>query len=126
MFVRWRDVLRESTLEEHHTKVTQLGLRHGFILFIVSEGYVLFCFFWAFFHSSLGPAVEIEGIWVLDPWEILFLNILILILSGVAITWAHHAILEGRKNEYSFLDCMWYSPIFWSSDQGTSLCLGKK
>ena len=37
MFVWWRDVLRESTLEGHHTKVVQLGPRYGFILFIVSE-----------------------------------------------------------------------------------------
>lgn len=31
MFVRWRDVIRESTLEGHHTKVVQLGPRYGFI-----------------------------------------------------------------------------------------------
>nr|VDD26767.1 unnamed protein product [Brassica rapa] len=62
MFVWWRDVLRESTLEGHHTKVVQLGPRYGSILFIVSEGYVFF-FFWASSHSSLAPAVEIGGIW---------------------------------------------------------------
>ena len=37
MFVRWRDVIRESTLEGHHTKVVQLGPRYGFIPSIVSE-----------------------------------------------------------------------------------------
>ncbi|KAG7022597.1 Cytochrome c oxidase subunit 3, partial [Cucurbita argyrosperma subsp. argyrosperma] len=59
MFVWWRDVLRESTLEGHHTKVVQLGLRYGFILFIVSEVMFLFAFFRASSHSSLAPTVEI-------------------------------------------------------------------
>ena len=103
MFVWWRDVLRESTLEGHHTKVVQLGLRYGFILFIVSEVMFFFAFFWAFSHSSLAPAVEIGGIWppkgigVLDPREIPFLNTLILLSSGAAVTWAHHAILAGKQ-----------------------------
>ena len=43
MFVWWHDVLCESTLKGHHTKVVQLGLRYGFILFILSE--VMFLFF---------------------------------------------------------------------------------
>ncbi|KAI5669077.1 hypothetical protein M9H77_18930 [Catharanthus roseus] len=80
MFVWWRDVLRESTLEGHHTKVIQLGLRYGCILFIASS------------HSSLAPTVEIEGIWppkgieVLDPWEISFLNTVIPPSSGAIVT----------------------------------------
>nr|YP_011017801.1 cytochrome c oxidase subunit 3 [Campylaephora sungminbooi]WQF69647.1 cytochrome c oxidase subunit 3 [Campylaephora sungminbooi] len=37
MFVWWRDVVRESTFEGHHTGVVQQGLRFGVILFIVSE-----------------------------------------------------------------------------------------
>lgn len=49
MFVWWRDVLRESTFEGHHTKVVQLGLRYGFILFIVSEVMFFFAFFGLFF-----------------------------------------------------------------------------
>ncbi|GJU02802.1 cytochrome c oxidase subunit 3 [Tanacetum coccineum] len=61
MFVWWRDVLRESTLEGHHTKVIQLGPRYGFILFIVSEVMFLFALFRASFHSSLAPTVEIGG-----------------------------------------------------------------
>ncbi|KAH0903532.1 hypothetical protein HID58_043038, partial [Brassica napus] len=66
-------------------------------------GYVLFCFFWIFSHSSLAPAVEIGGIWlpkgigVLDPWEIPFLNTPILPSSGATVTWTHHAILAGKK-----------------------------
>ncbi|KAL5070671.1 hypothetical protein RYX36_021558 [Vicia faba] len=103
MFVWWRDVLRESTLEGHHTKVVQLGPRYGSISFIVSEVMFLFAFFRASSHSSLAPTVEIGGIWppkgigVLDPREIPFLNTPILLSSGAAVTWAHHAILAGKE-----------------------------
>ena len=37
MFVWWRDIVREGTLEGQHTNIVQLGLRYGVILFIVSE-----------------------------------------------------------------------------------------
>nr|GEV62526.1 cytochrome c oxidase subunit 3, mitochondrial [Tanacetum cinerariifolium] len=55
------------------------------------------------FHSSLALTVEIGGIWppkgiaVLDPREIPFLNTLIPLSSGAAVTWAHHAILAGKE-----------------------------
>jgi heme/copper-type cytochrome/quinol oxidase subunit 3 len=54
MFVWWRDVLRESTLEGHHTKAVQLGPRYGSILFIVSEVMFLFAFFLGFFSFFFG------------------------------------------------------------------------
>nr|ADT62141.1 cytochrome oxidase subunit 3 [Isoetes engelmannii] len=120
MFLWWRDVIRESTHEGHHTKMVQLGLRYGFILFIVSEVMFFLAFFWAFFHSSLAPTVEIGAIWppkgieVLDPWGIPFLNTLILLSSGAAVTWAHHAILAGFKREavYALVVTIWLALVF--------------
>ena len=32
-----------------------------------------------------------------NPWEIPFLNTLILLCSGVTVTWAHHAIQAGDR-----------------------------
>lgn len=103
MFVWWRDVVRESTLEGHHTGMVQQGLRYGVILFIISEILFFFAFFWTFFHSSLAPTVEIGSIWppkgisVLNPWEIPFLNTLILLLSGCTVTWCHHTIIANNR-----------------------------
>ena len=37
MFLWWRDVVRESTFEGHHTGIVQQGLRFGVILFIISR-----------------------------------------------------------------------------------------
>lgn len=103
MFVWWRDVIREATFNGYHTHTVQLGLRYGMILFIISEVMFFFAFFWAFFHSSLSPAMEIGSVWPptsihpFDPWGVPLLNTIILLLSGATVTWAHHEILAGRK-----------------------------
>ena len=108
MFVWWRDVVRESTFEGHHTGVVQRGLRCGVLLFIVSEILFFVAFFWAFFHSSLAPTVELGSIWppkginVLNPWEVPFLNTLLLLLSGCTVTWSHHTLVSNKREEAFF------------------------
>ncbi len=103
MFVWWRDVIREATFNGFHTKTVQWGLRSGMILFILSEVMFFLAFFWAFFHSSLSPAIEIGSVWPpvqinpFNPWGVPLLNTLILLLSGATVTWAHHEILVGRR-----------------------------
>jgi len=110
MFVWWRDVIRESTWQGYHTYNVQKGLRLGFALFIVSEVMFFFSIFWAFFHSSLSPAIELGSIWppvgleILDPWKIPALNTLILLMSGVTITLAHHGIIgKSGITHFGFL-----------------------
>lgn len=108
MALWWRDVVSEATFEGHHTNIVQLGLRYGMILFIVSEVMFFFAFFWAFFASSLTPTIEIGNIWppkgivTFNPFEIPLVNTLILLCSGVTVTYAHHSITAGQK-----LDAFW-------------------
>jgi cytochrome c oxidase subunit 3 len=98
----WRDVIREATFEGKHTQIVQLNHKFGFVLFIVSEIMFFFAFFWAFFHSSLSPAIEIGCIWPpagvipFNPWKVPLLNTFILLLSGLTITVCHHSILLGE------------------------------
>lgn len=100
----WRDVVREATYEGKHSTTVQKGLRYGMALFILSEVCFFVAFFWGFFHSSLSPNIEIGSIWppegivTFDPWQIPFLNTIILLLSGATITWAHHAIVGGDRS----------------------------
>ena len=81
----------------------QKGLIIGFILFIVSEVFAFLSVFWAFFHSSLSPAIEIGGCWppqgitALDPFAIPLLNTFLLLSSGAFITWGHHALIQGDR-----------------------------
>nr|UXX18303.1 cytochrome c oxidase subunit III [Aspidoscelis marmoratus] len=101
----WRDVVRESTYQGHHTPTVQKGLRYGMILFITSEVFFFIGFFWAFYHSSLAPTPELGGQWPpsgifpLNPMEVPLLNTAVLLASGITVTWAHHAIMSGKHKE---------------------------
>lgn len=104
----WRDVIREALYEGCHTAKVQHGLKIGFILFIISEIMLFISFFWAFFHSSLSPTIEIGCIWppaglkVLNTWSIPLLNTMILLFSGATITQAHQLMLFGNYIETLF------------------------
>lgn len=104
MYQWWRDIIREGTYQGHHTPIVQKGLRYGIILFIVSEVFFFAGFFWAFYHSSLVPTHDLGGCWPptgitpLNPLEVPLLNTSVLLASGVSITWAHHSLIEGKRN----------------------------
>ncbi len=103
MYVWWAEVIAEGKAGDH-TPVVQIGLRYGVIMFIASEVMFFVAWFWVFFKNALYPmgplSPAVDGVWppagieTLDPWALPLINTLILICSGAAATWAHHAIAE--------------------------------
>ncbi len=103
MFAWWADVVAESN-QGDHTPVVMIGLRYGFIFFIMSEVMFFAAWFWSFFKHAMYPMETFsEGQWpppsieTFDPWHLPLINTLILLLSGCAATWAHHALVHENN-----------------------------
>ena len=63
MIFWFKDIVTEGSYQGHHTFAVQKGLTIGVALFIVSEIFFFLSIFWAFFHSSLAPTVELGSSW---------------------------------------------------------------
>nr|UEE83304.1 cytochrome c oxidase subunit III [Petalocephala gongshanensis] len=105
MYQWWRDVIRESTYLGIHTSFVVIMMKFGMVLFILSEVMFFLSFFWGFFHSSLCPSVEIGlqwppvGIKSFNPMNIPMLNTMILLSSGMTLTWAHNSLLLNNYDD---------------------------
>lgn len=108
MFTWWSDVVAESNSGDH-TPVVRIGLRYGFVLFIMSEVMFFAAWFWSFFKHAIYPmgpdSPKIDNVWppvgieTFDPWHLPLINTLILLCSGAAATWAHHALVHENNRK---------------------------
>jgi cytochrome c oxidase subunit 3 len=96
----FKDIITEASFLGAHTDKVQKGISLGVVLFIISEVFFFLSIFWAYFHSSLAPAIEIgsewppKGIEPVDASEVPTANTTILLSSGSAVTVTHHSLVD--------------------------------
>jgi cytochrome c oxidase subunit 3 len=125
MSLWFRDVISEGTYLGNHTSAVQRGLNMGVGLFILSEALFFLAIFWAFFHSALSPTIELGAKWppmginAINPFELPLLNTIILLSSGVTVTYAHHSLIQGnREGALNGLICTIILAIIFTALQG--------
>lgn len=103
MSLWFRDIIAEGTYIGNHTLAVQKGINLGIALFITSEALFFLAIFWTFFHSALSPTVELGAQWppmgieAINPYELPLLNTMLLLSSGVTVTYGHHSIIKGDR-----------------------------
>lgn len=102
-FFWWFSYRGEFSLEGKDSYSLEKGLKFAIILFISSEVFFFFSFFWSYFHFFLSPTIETRIVWPptgiesFDPLRVPLINTLILMRSGISITISHHYLIRGQK-----------------------------
>lgn len=89
------NLLSESIFQGKHTRYVLVNLKWGMFLFILSEVMFFVSFFWSYIWFGVEPFLAIGCFWPpfgvpsVSPWKIPFINTILLVISGLCVTWAH-------------------------------------
>lgn len=137
-FFWWITYRSEFNLEGKNSLTLEKGIKLRIILFISSEIFFFFSFFWSYFHYFLSPRIELGLSWPpvnIESFDFIgvpLINTLVLIRSGLTVTVRHYFLIKGKyKNSnfwlfttillgifFSFLQTIEYKNSFFSIRDG--------
>lgn len=103
-FFWWVSYSGEFNAEGKNSLMLEQGLKFSMLLFISSEVFFFFSFFWSYFHFFLAPVMEIGLVWppygveIFNCLNVPLINTLVLITSGVTVTLSHHFLINGKQS----------------------------
>jgi cytochrome c oxidase subunit 3 len=100
----FKDLIIEGQYIGVYMKKNIRSIRLGFGLFLISEAMFFFALFWSYFHFSLNPSVWIGSVWppygmeTISPFKLPLLNTMILVTSGITLTYTQKIISRNTGN----------------------------
>lgn len=97
----WLSYRKEFNIGKNSSYLEE-GVKFSIILFISSEIFFFFSFFWSYFHLFLSPNIETglnwppTGVQSFDCLNVPLLNTLILLISGLTVTISHNFFLINK------------------------------